>query len=102
MVKRSIGQKLRSRDLDARNWRIETGAVVKNRRGQSSVQRGLGECWQWQAKGQCLKGDNCSFRHDENKRVKKTPMSTPSSEPLVEKRWEKRFEKQDSARSQSI
>ena len=32
MVKRSIDEKLRSRNLVARNGRIETGAVVKNRR----------------------------------------------------------------------
>ena len=33
-------------------------------------QRILGECWQWEANGQCSKGDNCSFRHDINKRGK--------------------------------
>ena len=33
MVKRSIDQKLRLRNFDARNERIETGAVVTNRRG---------------------------------------------------------------------
>ena len=32
MVKRSIDQKLRLRNFDARNERIETGAVVTNRR----------------------------------------------------------------------
>ena len=40
MVKRSIDQKLRWRNFEARNGRIETGAVVKNHRGQSSVERG--------------------------------------------------------------
>ena len=34
MVKRTIEQKLRLRNFDARNERIETGAVVSNRRGQ--------------------------------------------------------------------
>ena len=33
MVKRSIDQKLRSRNFDARHEKIETGAVVKSRRG---------------------------------------------------------------------
>ena len=33
MVKRSLDQKLRSRNFDARNGKIETGAVVKNRKG---------------------------------------------------------------------
>ena len=43
MVKRSIDQKLRFRNTDARNDRIETGAVVTNRRGQRGVERGQGE-----------------------------------------------------------
>ena len=32
--------------------------------------RSPGDCWQWEANGQCSKGDNCSFRHDINKRAK--------------------------------
>ena len=44
MVKRSIEQKLRLRNVDARNERIETGAVVTNRRGQRGVEKGQGEC----------------------------------------------------------
>ena len=43
-------------------------------------QRTLGDCWQWKANGQCSKGDNCSFRHDINKRGKMTqPTPSPSS-----------------------
>ena len=38
MVKRSIDQKLRSRNFDARHGRIETGAVIKNRKGMSVVE----------------------------------------------------------------
>ena len=37
MVKRNIDQKLRLRNSDARNDKIETGAVVTSRRGQSGV-----------------------------------------------------------------
>ena len=33
------------------------------------------------AKGQCTKGDTCSFRHDENRRGKSTRPSTPAPEP---------------------
>ena len=33
MVKRSIDQKLRSRNFDARHWKIEPGAVGQNRKG---------------------------------------------------------------------
>ena len=48
--------------------------------GQNSVERILGECWQWEANGQCSKGDNCSFRHDDNKRAKMTqPNPSPNS-----------------------
>ena len=35
-------------------------------------QRCLGDCWQWKVNGQCSKGDNCSLRHDINKRAKST------------------------------
>ena len=41
MVKRSLNQKLRLRIFDARQGRIETGAVVKNRKGMSGVERCL-------------------------------------------------------------
>ena len=40
MVKRSIDQKLRLRNIDARRGRIETGAVVKSRKGSSGVEGG--------------------------------------------------------------
>ena len=60
MVKRSIEQDLRIKNFEARN-------------DQGTKQRGqriLGDCWQWETNGQCSKGDNCSFRHDVNKRAK--------------------------------
>ena len=38
MVKRSTDQKLRLRNFDARNERIETGAVVKSRKGLSGIE----------------------------------------------------------------
>ena len=47
MVTRSIEQKLRSRNFDARHGRLETGAAVKNRKGLSGVERGRGVCYQW-------------------------------------------------------
>ena len=37
-----LDQKLRLRNFDARHGRIETGAVVKNRKGMSSVDGGKG------------------------------------------------------------
>ena len=71
MVKRSIDQKLRLRNFDARHGRIETGAVVKHRKGLSGVEGGKGTCYQWKEKGQCSKGDCCSFRHESNDRAQK-------------------------------
>ena len=63
MVK-SIEQKLRMKNFQARNGHFETSTVVKNKGTKQREQRTLGYCWQWKANGQCSKGDNCSFRHD--------------------------------------
>ena len=47
---------------------------------QQRGQRILEDCWQWEANGQCSTGDNCSFRHDVNKRAKMTqPNPSPKS-----------------------
>ena len=49
---------------------------IRGQRGQ----RILGDCWHWETNGQCSEGDNCSFRHDINKRAKMTqPNPSPSS-----------------------
>ena len=49
-------------------------------RGQKQRgQRTLGDWWQWKAKGQCSKGDNCTFRHDINKSAKLTQPNLPPS-----------------------
>ena len=80
MVKRSIEQNLRMKNFGARNGNYEKNAVVKNQGTKQRVQRILGDCWQWETNGQCVKGDNCSFRHDVNKRGKMTPSNpSPSS-----------------------
>ena len=80
MVKRSIEQNLRIKNFDARNGNYERNAVVKNQVTKQREQKTLGDCWQWKANGQCSKGDNCSFRHDTNKRAKSTqPNPSPSS-----------------------
>ena len=70
MVKRSIEQKLRTKNFEARNGRFETSAVVKNQGAKQGEQGSLGDCWQWKANRQCSKGDNCSFRHVPKKRAK--------------------------------
>ena len=80
MVKRSIEQNLRMMKFEARNGNFETSAVVKNQRVKQREQRSLGDFWQWTANGQCSKGDDCSFRHDINKRAKSTqPNPSPRS-----------------------
>ena len=80
MVKISIEQNLRIKKFGARNGNYETNAVVKNQRVKQRGQRTPGDCWQWKANGQCSKGDNCSFRHDINKRAKSTqPNPSPIS-----------------------
>ena len=50
-------------------------------RGNNVVFKKDKECWQWQASGQCSKGDICSYRHDKNKRATPTAQPAPSPEP---------------------
>ena len=68
MVKRSIEQDIRNNNFESKNGNFEKNAVVKNQETKQRGQRILGDCWQCEANGQCSKGDNCSFRHDINKR----------------------------------
>ena len=77
MVKRSIEQEIRNKNFGARIGNFEKNAVVKNQGSKQRVQRILGDCWQGETNGQCVKGNNCSFRHDINMRGKVTP-SNPS------------------------
>ena len=83
LVKRSIEQEIRNKNFGARNGHSETNAVVKNQGTKQRGQRILGDCWQWETNGQCVKGDNCSFRHDMNKCGKVTP-SNPSPNSFMQ------------------
>ena len=83
MVKRSIEQEIRNKNFEARSGNFEKNAVVKNPGIKQRAQRILGDCWQWEANGQCVKGDNCSFRHDMNKRGKSLP-SNPSQNSFMQ------------------
>ena len=76
MVKRSSEQEIRNKNFGARNGNYEKNAVVKNQGTKQRVQRILGDCWQWEFNGQCSRRDNCSFRHDINKRGKMTQSNT--------------------------
>ena len=78
MVKRSIEQEIRNKNFGARNENCERNAVGQESRDKTlRVQRILEDCWQWETNGQCVKGNNCSFRHDMGKRGKSSP-SNPS------------------------
>ena len=83
MVKRSIEQEIRNKNFGARNGNFEKNAVVKNQGTKQRVRRSLGDSWQWEANGQCVKGDNCSFRHDINRRGKSSP-SNPSQNSFMQ------------------
>ena len=79
-------QDIRNQNFSARNGNYEKNAVVENQGTKQHVQRILGNCWQWETNGQCVKGDNCSCSEDFNKRAKLTqPNSAPrfSSQQIV-------------------
>ena len=81
MAKRSIEQEIRN-NSGVRSGNFKKNAVVKNQGTKQRVQRILGDCWQWETTGQCVKGNNCSFRHDMNKRGKSSP-SHPSQNSFM-------------------
>ena len=63
-VRLFFDQKMRSRNLKARNDMIHGGVVTRSRKENgANVERKVGDCWQWQATGQCSKGDSCGFHH---------------------------------------
>ena len=70
MVKRNIEQEIQKKNFGS----------SKSQGTKQRVQRILGDCWQWESNGQCVKGDNCSFRHDINQRGKSSPSNrSPNS-----------------------
>ena len=78
MVKRSIEQDIRNKNFGARNGNYEKNAVVKNQGTKHRVQKILGDCWQWETNGQCVKGNNCSFRHDKRGKITQSNTSPNS------------------------
>ena len=77
MVKRSMDQKHRLRLFDAGHGRIETGAVVKNRKGMSGVEGGKSTCYQWKGKGQCSERRRMQFPPRDSKIVRKNQNTLP-------------------------
>ena len=56
---------IRTRNFRVPNEIMERGSATKSqKRKKAFVERKVGECFQWNAKGQCSKGDSCSFSHD--------------------------------------
>ena len=79
MVKRSIEQVLRTMNFWGQKEIMQGTPWSRIQGTKQREQRSLGDCWQWNANGQCSEGDNCSFRHDINKRAKLTqPNPSPS------------------------
>ena len=83
-----------------RNGNCERNAVVKNQETKQRDQRTLGDCWHWEANGQWSRGDNCSFRHDINKRAIKD-IAESFSELFYAAEWEKCVENLKSQRRES-
>ena len=100
IVKRSIEQETRNKNYENRIGNLEKKAVVKNQGAKQRVQRILGDCWQWETNGQCVKGNNCSFRHDINKRGKSSP-SNPSPNSFMRQNERKPIEDPKSQRLKS-
>ena len=83
MVKRSIEQEIRNKNFGNRIRNFEKNAGVKNQGTKQRVHRILGDCWQFETNGQCVTGDNCSFRHEMIKRGKSSP-SNPSPNSFMQ------------------
>ena len=80
MVKRSIEQDIRNRNFGASTGNYERNAVVRNQVIKQRGQRTPRDCCNGKPTGSVPKGDNCSFRHDMNKRAKSTqPNPCPRS-----------------------
>ena len=80
MVKRSIEHEIRNKNFGVRSENFVKNTVVKNQRTEQRVQRIIGDCWQCETNGLCVNGDNCSFRHDINKRGISSPSNlSPNS-----------------------
>ena len=64
-VRRHVDQQMRTRNFRARNEIFERGAATKTpKKGRGAVvERKVGECFQWQAIGQCSRGYSCSSSH---------------------------------------
>ena len=91
-MKRSNEQDIRNKKFFSRNVRRTPWS--KNQETKQRVRRILGDCWQWETHGPCVKGDKCSFRHDMNKRGKVCMPSNPSPNSISSSRMSQKFQRQ--------
>ena len=67
---------------------IETGVSARSHKGKNvSVERRMGECYQWKANGQCSRGGSCSSRHgsDRGQRAQSSSLA-PMAHTLIDGR----------------
>ena len=84
MVKRSIDQKLRLRNFDAKHGKSKQGQWSRVERWYVALKDEKVHATSGKKKGQCSKGDQCSFRHESNDRAQKpTPKAATPSEPSM-------------------
>ena len=77
--KKKYRARITNQEFWGHNTEIMKGTRWSRIRGQNSMDRTLGDCWQWKTNGQCSEGDNCIVRHDINKRANMTqPNPCPS------------------------
>ena len=96
MVRRCLDQKIRAQRFEARNEMKQE--YQRKAQGNQSTLKGCKELSK-EAKGQCARGDACTFCHDEKKRGKSTHSSSPAPEPIT---WENFFEGKISERPESV
>ena len=81
MVKRSTDQKLRLGNYDARHVRIESGAVIKSRKGLIGVEGGKGICYQWKEQGKVFRKETVAVSAMRKRSCAKTQNTLPPQLP---------------------
>ena len=86
MVRNHLDQKTRERHIQQRERRGERGLVAnpknkakakpKSRPGTPTPK--TGDCHQWVRKGSCSRGDDCNFKHDDDKKGPQSRTRSPS------------------------
>ena len=85
--------------LQSRERSCGRGTVTKSKKGKKGcVERKVGQCLQWKARGQCSKGDSCCFGHDKTstrrlvyggqRRKGRSSSPAPNSKAATEEGWQ--------------